>query len=252
VTYYCYRYYNPQLGRWISRDPIGERGSAVVENGDDFDLILDAELLQPPNLFVFVGNNSNDQADRDGRALLCGGIWAVSAANGTDASTLCASRAIKKAKKKVIKDKVYGDDVGNNGYNALHCLANCYVAKCSGNKDDYGRMLAANAVYEACTKKNEHCKGRCGNDKDYKDDVISDYKADAKGLCYGFKGLDCIDACRAELKTPGPKPPKKPCTKTEIKCCEKRYDGDGPGFNVGDIYKDVFPAGSRTFEAQCN
>jgi uncharacterized protein RhaS with RHS repeats len=26
VTYYGYRYYNPELGRWLSRDPIRERG----------------------------------------------------------------------------------------------------------------------------------------------------------------------------------------------------------------------------------
>jgi hypothetical protein len=26
VTYYGYRYYSPELGRWINRDPIGERG----------------------------------------------------------------------------------------------------------------------------------------------------------------------------------------------------------------------------------
>jgi len=26
LLYYGYRYYSPQLGRWLSRDPIGERG----------------------------------------------------------------------------------------------------------------------------------------------------------------------------------------------------------------------------------
>ena len=36
VTVYGYRYYSPEMGRWINRDPIGERGGynvyAFVEN----------------------------------------------------------------------------------------------------------------------------------------------------------------------------------------------------------------------------
>ena len=30
LSYYGYRYYNPVTGRWISRDPIGERGGANI------------------------------------------------------------------------------------------------------------------------------------------------------------------------------------------------------------------------------
>jgi len=37
-VYYNYRYYSPELGRWLSRDPIGERGGynlyAMVGNGE--------------------------------------------------------------------------------------------------------------------------------------------------------------------------------------------------------------------------
>ena len=29
LYYYGYRYYNPELGRWINRDPIGERGGGL-------------------------------------------------------------------------------------------------------------------------------------------------------------------------------------------------------------------------------
>lgn len=45
VAYYGYRYYNPELGRWVSRDPIGEEGGlnmyAFVGNGgvNRFDLL---------------------------------------------------------------------------------------------------------------------------------------------------------------------------------------------------------------------
>ncbi|MEO5913302.1 MAG: RHS repeat-associated core domain-containing protein [Luteolibacter sp.] len=40
---YGYRYYSPQLGRWLSKDPIGEDGGL--------------------NLYAFVGNNSTNQND---------------------------------------------------------------------------------------------------------------------------------------------------------------------------------------------
>ncbi len=43
LYYYGYRYYNPQTGRWPSRDPIGERGGV--------------------NLYGFVGNNAINDTD---------------------------------------------------------------------------------------------------------------------------------------------------------------------------------------------
>src|SRR5690606_7223937 len=46
LLYYGYRYYDPVTGRWISRDPIGERGGV--------------------NLYGFVGNNVVNRFDRLG------------------------------------------------------------------------------------------------------------------------------------------------------------------------------------------
>jgi RHS repeat-associated protein len=43
VRFYGYRYYNPELGRWLSRDPIEERGGV--------------------NLYAFVGNSTVDYVD---------------------------------------------------------------------------------------------------------------------------------------------------------------------------------------------
>jgi RHS repeat-associated protein len=43
LLYYGYRYYNPQWGRWLSKDPIGERGGV--------------------NLYGFVGNNGINRVD---------------------------------------------------------------------------------------------------------------------------------------------------------------------------------------------
>ncbi len=46
LYYYAYRYYDPQTGRWPSRDPIGEEGGI--------------------NLYAFVGNNGVNRSDRLG------------------------------------------------------------------------------------------------------------------------------------------------------------------------------------------
>ncbi len=49
LVYYGYRYYNPDIGRWVNRDPIGERGGV--------------------NLFGFVGNNPIDHLDYLGQQI---------------------------------------------------------------------------------------------------------------------------------------------------------------------------------------
>gem|GEM_PF-4793101 len=60
LGYWGYRYYNPKLGRWISRDPIGEKGGsnlyaycgnapsiAIDRYGDDFIAIADRSVRTP-------------------------------------------------------------------------------------------------------------------------------------------------------------------------------------------------------------
>jgi RHS repeat-associated protein len=47
LYYYGYRYYSPRLGRWVSRDPIGEEGGL--------------------NLYAFLANGPFDSIDPDGR-----------------------------------------------------------------------------------------------------------------------------------------------------------------------------------------
>ena len=46
LVYYNYRYYSPELGRWLSRDPIGEKGGV--------------------NLYAMVGNGAVNGWDRGG------------------------------------------------------------------------------------------------------------------------------------------------------------------------------------------
>ena len=54
LVYYNYRYYSPELGRWLSRDPIGEKGGF--------------------NLYAMVGNGVVNAWDRRG---LDGGVWDI-------------------------------------------------------------------------------------------------------------------------------------------------------------------------------
>lgn len=58
LVYYNYRYYDPQLGRWLSRDPIEEYGSI--------------------NLFIFTENNAIDFIDHLGLAAAAETKWAKS------------------------------------------------------------------------------------------------------------------------------------------------------------------------------
>lgn len=80
LSYYGYRYYSPSLGRWLSRDPIGELGSistrimliqqALVIN--NFNAIIYTSILRQIDnanarigdpLYLFVNNNSANRTD---------------------------------------------------------------------------------------------------------------------------------------------------------------------------------------------
>jgi RHS repeat-associated protein len=74
LYYYGYRYYSPRLGRWLSRDPIGERGGW--------------------NLMAFVGNRSVNRHDRLGLDTAtpgrCGCKWENLALPNPHADNPCA------------------------------------------------------------------------------------------------------------------------------------------------------------------
>jgi RHS repeat-associated protein len=54
LVYYGYRYYNAGTGRWLNRDPIGERGGVAVFTCIRNELLntVDSLGLEPPDLFV--------------------------------------------------------------------------------------------------------------------------------------------------------------------------------------------------------
>jgi uncharacterized protein RhaS with RHS repeats len=82
VRYYGFRYYNPQTGRWISRDPMGEKG------GFNLYLVVDNNLIGKWDYLGLDTDRSRStggdlQSDWAGRAILerwltGGGNWAIS------------------------------------------------------------------------------------------------------------------------------------------------------------------------------
>jgi RHS repeat-associated protein len=64
---YGFRFYDPNLARWLNRDPIGEPGFEAVRRINPWGGIrsggLPAELSQGPNLYTFVRNNPANFVD---------------------------------------------------------------------------------------------------------------------------------------------------------------------------------------------
>ncbi|MFX1299179.1 MAG: DUF5675 family protein [Promethearchaeota archaeon] len=56
LYYYGYRYYSPEFGRWINRDPINERGFLVLSKYAHY---RKGDL----NLYAFIQNNSINRTD---------------------------------------------------------------------------------------------------------------------------------------------------------------------------------------------
>jgi len=85
VVYYGYRSYNPERGRWLSRDPLDEPGHQLIRSiAKGVSTRMTNENLQPSVLttpgnsdlrdslatFIFVSNDPQNAVDPDGRKLL--------------------------------------------------------------------------------------------------------------------------------------------------------------------------------------
>ena len=69
LYYYGYRFYDPNLQRWLNRDPIGEQGFEALESGSTPSgfATVPAEVTQGANVYAFVGNGPTGRHDADGR-----------------------------------------------------------------------------------------------------------------------------------------------------------------------------------------
>ncbi len=108
MYYYLYRFYDPNLQRWINRDPFGERGFEVLRRGAPY-----SRGSTGPNLYTFVRNNPNSALDPFGLSL-----W------------ICSTPAFG----------IYGinhvymwDDSDNPKYEKNPCGRGCAMQKSSGS-----------------------------------------------------------------------------------------------------------------------
>jgi len=71
-------FYDPSLGRWLNRDPLGDAGHPSYYAAPDRNLIREPtnppETWQGPNLYQFVKNDTLNSTDPDGRLCLGMGV----------------------------------------------------------------------------------------------------------------------------------------------------------------------------------
>jgi RHS repeat-associated protein len=82
LVYYLYRYYDPNLQRWLNRDPVTEGGFQVLVK------VRGGNITVERNLYAFVENKAINR--RDLRGLTPGGLLPIPAISGFDVQ-LCPS-----------------------------------------------------------------------------------------------------------------------------------------------------------------
>jgi len=74
MYYYGYRWYDPNLQRWLNRDPLGESGFELVQRvaplrSQPF-IGFAAELVEDPNLYTYLANEPINRTDGEGLTAL--------------------------------------------------------------------------------------------------------------------------------------------------------------------------------------
>ena len=87
MYYYGFRFYDPNLQRWLNRDPLGEPGFEVMQRGSPFRthsiVRKPAELVDGPNLYEYVTGDPINHFDTVGLAIgrewtgLGGATWTI-------------------------------------------------------------------------------------------------------------------------------------------------------------------------------
>jgi hypothetical protein len=76
MYYYLYRFYDPNLQRWLNQDPKGEPGFETMRKSMALSSLstdqakgwsVPAELSEGPNLYIFVDNDPINYVDPDGQ-----------------------------------------------------------------------------------------------------------------------------------------------------------------------------------------
>ncbi len=161
LVYYNYRHYNPQDGRWMSRDRVDEVGGI--------------------NLYSFCDSSPENRYDVRGD--IVPGMWR--------ASTVLACMLYAKD---VVGDKCDADRPGEDGYK--HCMVACEFAKCMilGNLDlspfdrfkDWLITFAGMITWEVVSG--------------WEFDAMRDIGSGARGLQGAMNNKPCGDVCNCEGK----------------------------------------------------
>ena len=103
VTVYGYRYYDPETGRWLSRDPLGESGHVLISLEFDYSDLDEGDIIAPANLYNFVFNDALNKYDVNGEWFVP--VLRVIAAGAGAAVKWWGKRQAKKAAAKAAKER---------------------------------------------------------------------------------------------------------------------------------------------------
>ena len=191
------RYYNPDMGRWINRDPIGEaafreqsgKGLSRSERRE-----LQSAALEPS--YTFVGNGPSDDTDflglqgqtptEDVLEKAC--IWcacSVPPVPGAATKVVVLKGAVEKSKKDA-KDKYPrwkgADEPEYNAY--LHCIGSCRSVR---------------AVGPACAIGTQLCHEKYGGGN-FPRDTKADHHNNSVGNRLALKFGSCHNLCMGAMK----------------------------------------------------
>ncbi|NCC62280.1 MAG: hypothetical protein EOM12_15375, partial [Verrucomicrobiae bacterium] len=129
LYYYGYRYYNPEMGRWINRDPLGDWSFlryAMLGRGKKDRQFLIYASRKP--LYIFVDNRSLNSIDLYGLTTLAEACCMI-LATGSPGSLVMVDGIRISAQS--VANRHYPNDYGN--LNAMqHCVGACGLSRLYG------------------------------------------------------------------------------------------------------------------------